>query len=77
MDAPDLSKLRPEDLGAYISASICHIEAQTTLPHDNAHLTNIREAVDELVKRAHQNRFAKFAPGGSYVDYVHNGGLRR
>lgn len=77
MDAPNYSKLSAEDLGAFVSAAVCHIEAQTTLKPENDHLVSIREAVDELVKRAGVNRFARFAPGGSYVDFVNNGGLRR
>jgi len=69
----DFSKLSCTDLSAFINAEVCHIEARTNLPHDNTHLSNIRDAVDQLTKLA---LLGKFTAHGGYRQFVEEGGLK-
>ncbi len=73
----DFSKLSCTDLSAFINAEVCHIEARTNLPHDNHHLSNIRDAVTQLTKLALQGKFTALAHGGGFRQFVEEGGLRR
>lgn len=73
----DFSKLSCTDLQSYLMAEICHIEAKTSLPHDNEHFINIRDAVGQLTKMALQGKFTALAHGGGYRQFIEEGGLRR